>query len=840
MRRLGLNKLLLLMVLLGLILMSSNASKIIKTVSEYTWITAVDPKWIGRVPNLEKNIFNKINKYSNPPIKNKDLSRFPGTLIDITLPKKSESKLHVFTPVTGYEYVDAKVTIDNGQSIKAKVRYRGDRLVHILQENKSWKVKFRKDDLLNGYRKYNLILPKNHALINNHLSYVMARSIGIHAPISQMAFVTLNGKPNGVRLMVPDIDESFLRHENMMPADIYAGEAISFDEEFKGDFAHKNIFRDTMHWSKKSCNNHYQCSSKKPLKRLMEADVEELENLVDLEYFAKFTILTELFSTTHLDFSHNHRIYYDPYKEKFYPIFWDPIPFVQHELPEFYKEKGLPLSGLISVRLHGSDKFLDAKYRVASKFFNEDIDKLQKVLAEEVENANSINTWLGSVNYGDPDKNSKALVELQEIYYKARNALSNVYGFKNDSCEFKYSVHQNSVLIRAPYNCPYSKFKLSSNGEKSGIDETCSYDIHSGKNLIDLRVFRPAWSVSRLGPSYRNQSFVAKPMKEDFIAKLRCEKPIPSNHELHILAFNGKQYRAVYADDTSDWPNPNLVMNEVEDVNTTILSGEIIFNSTEVFYNPVVITQGSELILAPGVSLIFRSKLDALGSKENPIIIRRKIDNSPWGSIVLHKGSDNSKLAFLKISGGSGFKGDMFEYIGMLSIHWSENIAIENVEFSDSSITDDMVHVMYADVAFDSCIFNDSHSDAIDADMSTISVTNSIFMYSGNDALDLMSSSAVVTNSEFNSSGDKGISVGEDSRLSVTNSKFFGNEIGVQSKDNSIANINGSNFIDNKIDLSAYRKNWRYGNGGEFIIKNSVLSPRKISIDENSKLLSFD
>lgn len=173
--------------------------------------------------------------------------------------------------------------------------------------------------------------------------------------------------------------------------------------------------------------------------------------------------------------------------------------------------------------------------------------------------------------------------------------------------------------------------------------------------------------------------------------------------------------------------------------------------------------------------------------------------------------------------GGSGDKGDLYEYTGMLSIHNVKDVMIEDTAFYDSKISDDMVHVIYSEVKFKSSKFVRSLADALDVDIFNVIVDNCEFIDSGNDSIDLITTHAIVTNTTFHNSADKGISIGEDSNLLAVNNLIFASEIGMQSKDTSVAYIYNSSFIDNKKAIDAYHKNWWYSEGGTIYLDKIVL-----------------
>ena len=101
-----------------------------------------------------------------------------------------------------------------------------------------------------------------------------------------------------------------------------------------------------------------------------------------------------------------------------------------------------------------------------------------------------------------------------------------------------------------------------------------------------------------------------------------------------------------------------------------------------------------------------------------------------------------------------------------------------------------MIHIIYArDVMIRDIAMENALSDAIDIDISRVTIEGGVIERSGNDAIDLMSSDAVIRGIRLVGNGDKGVSVGEGSKARIVDVDITDNEIGVQSKDGSVARI---------------------------------------------------
>lgn len=274
-----------------------------------------------------------------------------------------------------------------------------------------------------------------------------------------------------------------------------------------------------------------------------------------------------------------------------------------------------------------------------------------------------------------------------------------------------------------------------------------------------------------------------------------------------------------------------------------VWQGEVKIEGMEIIDNDLLIKPGTKVYLGEKAVVKVLGKLKALGTKADSIHFLPLNNDRPWGALVLMgEKANGSQLKHCSFSKGSGLKGEIFEYIGMLSIHNVKDVAINNCRFTDNRAADDMVHVVYSKVIFDSCRFEGAFADAVDADISSIVVKNCEFINAGDDGLDLMTSKSVIWNSQFINCKDKGIAAGEASDLLVINSRFSGNTIGVQCKEDSKTIIYNSLLKGNGKALDAYKKNWRYSSGGVIELYKSVITgnSQNMTAQAKSSVYVFD
>ncbi|HIG64169.1 MAG TPA: hypothetical protein EYQ43_00980 [Methyloprofundus sp.] len=284
------------------------------------------------------------------------------------------SQLNSNLPHSGFQYIKAGL-LENNKLIKAKIRYRGDFIPHWGKAKKSIRVKTSKGQLYQGMRVFNLLAPKFTGQLNNYYAYQLAERLGLIAPKTKLIRVILNNEDRGVHILVEQIKEITLRRHHLMPADIYRGE-IHGKDNFQ-DIHISKLFQSASVWDKVAINNHYPPNSKKPLAYLLQLIQDqdnleaqaELSRILDLSAWARFSVFESLTQTQHYDYLHNWRLYYDPWRQKFLPIVWDPVGWAKAWLPKHGANLEINMTTLHNALFKNGD-FLRMRQQVQRDFFS--------------------------------------------------------------------------------------------------------------------------------------------------------------------------------------------------------------------------------------------------------------------------------------------------------------------------------------------------------------------------------------------------------------------------------------------------------------------------------------
>jgi len=738
------------------------------------------------------------------------------------------------------------IVILNNKAFSGKVRLRGDNEYHWLYPKTSWRFKSSKKNLLLGVHKWNFIIPKGNEMLNNQISYKLAKQMKLLVPQSKMVSLSVNNKFNGIKLMVEQIDEGFLRRNNRMPNDIYKGDNMG-SKRILG--VNLNMFNSPSIWKKPAYNNHYPADAKKPLESLL---LQQNMSMLDYKSFAKFSAYIDLLNTYHHDKRHNWILYYDNYYEKMYPIVWDSMGWWEDY--KFKDSTNITSSPLLK-SLHRDYQFMYKKYYAMHTFFKSEknfentLDKEIKILISKMRKNDYTHKMDAGeiVNYNESIEKIK---EFKERILKRIKKVKNDFLSESRKVNYQYTITNNkSLRLSVKGRALIKRIVIEGKNIDKSEDRSISYLLDGEKiekSLIGT-------SVTEIGKLIIDINLLASLKIEDTV---EFEE---ATYDIKIKDFNTQSISAVsltFLDGkTLDIQKVNQIhekeFTNVKNVFITarsevaeIWSGDIDVTGFNLISKNIIIEPGTVVTLDTNASIKILGQIKAIGTKEKPIMFKSKDNIRPWNTVVLKDSLANgSVLKYCNFQDGSGEKGNLYEYTGMLSIHNVEDVLIENCDFNNSHRTDDMVHVIYSDVSIKNTKFRNSLNDALDVDISNIKVENCEFYNSGNDAIDLMNTKAIVNNTRFINSKDKAISIGEGSKLLAENNLIQSSEIGIQVKDSSVAYVNNTSFIQNAHAVDSYHKNWRYAKGGTVFLNKCLFEENfvsDISVRKKSKTFVND
>jgi hypothetical protein len=815
----------------------------------------------------------------------------------ITMTSQSIQSLNENLPDSGRStYYTAFLNYMN-ETYEANVRYIGDNNWHWLYPKKSFRIKIKKKGnnaskdnqtkLLKNVRSFNLKVPRFLWLMNDLVGSELAAEMGIHTGLIFPVKVSFNNVYAGLYFFQERIDEVFLRRNRLMPGSIYSG-----------DFAPKNAFtgvcalwENETYWDKDASRSSEQKNNREDMASLIKAinsfTLEKFyqycQTHLDNDHYARYLALDNYIGCNHHDFGHNHKFYFDPYKGKFYPVYWD-----VGEIALLAKRFDLIGNGLLNKwKLIPHYELLRQKtlFRLMEKDKILTPEKVHSKLAKNhqlIENALHADTEKRTVAR-DLSRvllfpaSSPSMLFLMKDYYQMLHQFKQ--GIVKRDQWIKEYLQTTDIVYDYQIKDNYTVLNVISQGPVGGVLKELIADSsadalevyrdmnHNGiLDKADILIAKTAADNKK--SIYINESLLSgykkvehisdsaflagdhvmevSPIKYTYIVK-------PLNGTIRDITLNGENILSAEPVNFSREDisvincretlslHPWKITESPDAVSVNLGPGTVTLNQTAVYPHNTALTiqPGTTLLLGKDVSIFCYGRVEALGTKENPIIFKTLNENKPWGVFAARgKWVSGSIFKYCQWSGGSIDKRDLIQYSGMVTIADVENILVEHCTFGKNFIGDDALHINYSSGTVRNCTFIDAGSDAFDLDICNLIIEGCKFLHSGNDGLDCMTSRAVIRNCYFYLAGDKGISVGEESHLTVEGNVFEKCRIGIQIKDNSQVNYGKNIILESPVAIDLYRKNWRYASGGylqaDIIYINDSL--KHIKADKASKV----
>ena len=757
----------------------------------------------------------------------------------------SEANLNYFLsdlPNSSKVWQKGKIIHDlNKDKLKnIQIRLRGDNPDNWLLEKQSFRIKLRKKEMHGRYRYYNYLPFQERLLISNR----MALNAKILAPKVRPVEILVNEEKKGLYLEVENFNENFLRRNQVMPVNFYKGENYNQETKIGLD---SNLYNNSGLWSKEAYFNFKDKDNNDDLKRFLnllkkaKSDPESLKSFlsyIDEDYFGRYLAYIIISQNYHVSKFHNNRIILDPWKGQVFPVIVDPDSGSSINKNFDYSSNDL------TAFLNQNSKFLHLKYKYLfnflyeEKLFDKEINYLESIQKDIVKVLKKdpihVNLW------SDIFKNRDSYNLINQEINKLKKRRENIIAELNKTPEASWKIKDNKISIIVDGEEPINNIEIVFDEGKEKkpkwvfIDENYNnrHDSNEKKFFIKKNIIKINASLY----SNRINLNTLYSLKEDNITFGSTRFDLIMENEIIPSKINVKNnflknFFSIKRNDNKDGGKVNLLnrviyKNKLKE-NFKILSGKVSIKKNKVFESPIKIESGTVFYLDEGANIIFKNKVEAIGSKEKKIKFINSSSTIPWGTIaLLGDKTSGSKFENVELRGGSGGLFDQYIFTSMLSIHNTSNIDLKNIDFYDNKFFDDMLHIIYSNnIKLENLFFKDAYGDSIDIDLSkNILISNSNFHNSANDGIDLMESDVIIKKVNITKSKDKGISIGESSVAKIFESNLRNNKIGVAVKDNSKVSMSKINFLDNHSHIEAYRKNLQYGSGGKAKVTKSIFN----------------
>ena len=747
---------------------------------------------------------------------------------------------------------------------RVRVRSRGDNSVHRMTEKKSFTLRTRTSSLFKGYRD---LAFSAKTVLEQYLVNQLAGEFDSLAPFTTVAPVFVDGRFYGIFRVSEVIDESFLRRHGRMPGNIFRGDTAERGEVFSG--LPRWLSVNPYIWDRVARDHRPSTHADSTLQAfLLDAngttfdDHLRLMSWVDSDEIAGLVALMLVVGDPyHMSNIHNNFWYQDISSGLLHPI---PIDFRLQDLEEF-QSKQFHVSQLLAALLRnpfileralhvihkkvsGGQLLQTAEHllKSVSERYQEhfEYDRLREPFVPEIgvpdhllrilrNNLRLLNRWFGDsvvAFHAEPQPANGMILDFEARGYAGSDLRAIV-------------VDGNVKAVQS--------VRLLADRNRNGILDASDREL-PGK-----------WTVSESGGQFTITEPAALLPGVD--PEKPGVKPAPLHYRLFLTFANaddrrlqGVQVRPEVRNRLTGEPSKIVEWTRGNPINPTLswhpwqypspstavvhrLGGDVHLRQTLIVpkSDTLVVDAGATISLDPDISILSYGRVVVRGTSERPITFRSAIEGRPWGAIVLQgEGANGSKFEHARFKGGGGASLGRIDYLGMVNVHWAQQVIFSDCEFADNLRSDDTFHAVHSNLTVKNSAFLRTNSDSIDFDYSGGTIANNRFETSRNDAIDLMGSSPQIIGNSITRAGDKGISIGEDSHPFVFNNTITRSQIGVGIKDRSEPFLLHNVITQNRIGIGEYAKTWSYGSGGWGKLINTVVVDNEsdFDTDKNSRL----
>ncbi len=747
-------------------------------------------------------------------------------------------------------WVKAMVILDD-QTLKVKMRLKGDWLDHLAGKKWSYRIKIRSNNSYKGMMEFSIQTPKARHFIDQWLLYTLFREEGLLAP----RYGFISGQLNSDQLGVYAYEEHF-KKQLVESSKRREGPILKNTEESFWDLVIAN--QDEKRWYNYPV---YEASRIEPFgigktikNPTLYAEFLIAQNLVyqhkygltnvselfDIDKAAKYWALTNVMQGYHGLRWHNQRYYYNPITSKLEYIVYD--NYVGEGIYELIKRTifgdfNRDFSDekpeiTLNYYLYRDTAFVNAYVNYLQKYsqkqfwdsvflkYNDEITYYQSILIREFPQSHFNRDQYYS-------QAQKIQDELPAYTEKIKNGLYNNITIPDRKPDF-YNETPRSFFINHYVNV----YTQQSDGRTSTVKVVNFYPDNL-KIVGYIKEGKKTKLSEQVVKAYKSGDYSTEVKLKDIVDSI-------------VLSNDTSEFNIA----VMPWPEPQATSprQELEKNNKfpnqqyyTVENNKVIFSGKQTISELILIPQNYIVEFKAGTEIDFTNQGGFLsysnvvinGTKDNPVKIYSS-DKSARGFTVLQ--APKIEMNYAVFDGLNTFDYEGWTLSGAVTLYESD-VKINHCSFINNQCEDDLNIVRSTFIVSNSLLEN-TFADAFDSDFCTGTVDNCTFIDLGNDAIDFSTSKISIKNCSITNAVDKGVSGGEASNLIVENCTINGANIGIASKDKSVVEINNTQINNTIYVLTIFKKKPEYGEAK--IVANNLKYSNFVQfylIEKNSVLI---
>ena len=680
------------------------------------------------------------------------------------------------------DFVTATIDYRN-QKIPVKLRLKGDWTDHLEGDKWSFRIDVKDNNSFMGMRYFSIQDPATRGQANEWLFLQAIKKEGLIALRFELIDVSINGDHKGIYALEEHFSKELLENNQRREAPILKfsetqfwenGVNYGFTPESSGGLFYQSLI-EPFRLSKTLADSKLlsQFQQAEFLLRGYRSGSLAAETVFDLEQWATFFALADIFGVRHGLVWHNLRFYPNPLTGLIEPIAFDAgageritylsldAPQESYEMTGILKEPVFQKAYLKKLRLFSAPEYLADFLKVTRA----DLDRFVQILRRE-----SLYELPTANFYANQDFGRRKLA-----------ATPAVRAFVTDSRQLEIFSTQELPL------------------EVTSVKDGQGRVVFNPSRPLFIS---PASHRKTMAPVILRLETTATPPLTITYNFLGSEESDQIQTESWTI-----QTRSARFAQRSNFPT--FLKFDMANRRYLIPPGN--WNLT----TDLVIGRGYSLFIAPGTKLnltkkagiVSHSPVNFEGIEGQPIKIYSS-DGSGQGLLVLDA-EQKSNISYTVFENLSFIDTSGTNVTGAVTFYKSP-VKVAHTSFVNNQ-AEDSLNIINTSFEITTTGFDRAGGDALDVDFGDGEITDSHFTKPANDAVDLSVSRVTIKNVTITGAGDKGISAGESSRVVLQDSTISASRTGVASKDLSYVEIKLLTISDSQFGLSVYQKKPEFG-----------------------------
>ncbi|WP_193743046.1 MULTISPECIES: CotH kinase family protein [Prochlorococcus] len=699
----------------------------------------------------------------------------------------------------------AKANISKGgETLRAKIRLKGDRLNHLAGKKWSYRIKIRDNKSVYGMRKFSLQSPQTRNYFSEFIFHLLLKDEGLPSLRYKFVELYINGKNLGTYALEEHFDKILIENNKFREGPILsldenpywleASNSIGLKSKEPNNFDEEvltrsiEVFKEKQIFANPKLKNQYFLGVNL-LERFLNNDLKTSE-VFEIKKLASFIAIVDLTGSEHSLYWNNMRFYLNPVTKKFIPI-------------------GFDAQGGNKILNLSNNKGALARFFEDENFVKEYLKALERISKNEF--------------WDEFLKRNNTLIKKELKYLK-----SSYHWYRFDK---KYINHNQQVIRKLIFpKSPINAHIEQNNNDQINISVSNrqSFPIQILNLNFGNIIYKPKTNYILSTRSNFNIPFYEKLEFERKVIGKRINKDIDPSDQFvlkykvlgtsKVLSTVVRQYpKLSFQDSSKDIMRKNSNSFEFDFLDhdhkkkiITIKKGNWLINY------PLIVPSGYtlkankdvKLTLSKDGLILLRGPIELVGTKDNLITINAK--DGGKGILVLNANglSKIENVLFENLS----FPYEKAWGITSSVTFYQSPVNISNARFSSNN-SEDALNIIRSKFDIKDSYFYNIKSDAIDIDFGEGTLINLKFNDIGNDAIDISGTDIFLENAVIKNVGDKAISVGEASNFRGNNIYISESAIGFASKDNSIIEANEITIINSALGFAAFQKKPEFGPG---------------------------